>query len=83
MDELAASSNPPGGHQTERHDLQRLQDDLVVQFPHVPAAAIAEHVQQAAAQFSEAPIRDYIPVLVARNVHAALRNDAAPAPEPA
>ncbi len=76
-------------HATDRPDptdnehdvLQRLQDDLAARYPAVPAAVIADHVHRAAAQFDQAPIREYIPVLIARTVQAEL-GAPTPAPEP-
>ena len=57
------------------HHMQRLLDDLATRFPTVPPAVVAGHIRQAAEQFGDAPVRDFIPVLVARQVQARLAVD--------
>jgi hypothetical protein len=45
--------------------------DLGKRFPDVPDSVIAEHVHQAHARLTGAPVRDYVPVLVERQARLA------------
>jgi hypothetical protein len=59
----------------ESRGLQRLLDDLATRFPTVPPAQVADHIKQAAESYGDAPVREFIPVLVARQVQARLAGD--------
>lgn len=57
----------------DEHDvMRRLQDDLAARYPAIPATVIADHVHRAAARFDQAPVRDYLSVLITRAVRAEL-----------
>ena len=56
----------------ERSEIERLHEELLAQYPEVPPAEIAEHLQAAAREFDEVPIREFVPVLVARSAQARL-----------
>ena len=47
-------------------------------FPRVPSALVADPIRQVAEQFCDAAVRDFIPVLVARQVQARLAVDDQP-----
>lgn len=60
---------PPDG---EAQSIARVVESLVVAFPSVPEPYIRDCVQRIRAGFASAPIRTYIPILVARQARAAL-----------
>lgn len=60
----------------ERH-LVRITERLRMRFPHAPTEAIDSSVAYAYARFDDAPIRDYIPVLVERRAREQLQELAA------
>ena len=51
-----------------------LVDRLVHRFPHVPAPTIREIVDRACRGLADAPIRDFVPVLVERDALSELRS---------
>jgi hypothetical protein len=57
----------------EMRHVAALVDRLVARFPQVPADAIAAAVSSAHGQLVDAPIRDFVPVLVEREVLDSLR----------
>jgi hypothetical protein len=60
---------PPDG---EEQSIARVVEALVARFPAVPEPDIRDCVQHIRAGFANAPIRTYIPILVARQARAAL-----------
>lgn len=52
--------------------VDRLIETLVAAFPHVPESYVRGCVQDAVAMFVDAPIRTYLPILVARRARTAL-----------
>ena len=57
-------------------------DRLTSQFPSVPAEDIATRVSEVRSTFDEAPIRDFVPVIVEHDVKDQLREEGH-TPEPA
>ncbi|MEV8503709.1 three-helix bundle dimerization domain-containing protein [Actinoplanes sp. NPDC051475] len=47
----------------------RITEALRLRWPHLPAAVISHHVAEAFAAFGDATVRDFLPVLVEREVH--------------
>ena len=62
---------PPDG---EEQSIARVVESLVARFPAVPEPDIRDCVQHIRAGFANAPIRTYVPILVARQARAALIN---------
>jgi hypothetical protein len=62
---------PPDG---EEKSIARLLESLVAMFPAVPEPHVRDCVKHICAAFANAPIRTYIPILVARQARAALIN---------
>jgi hypothetical protein len=60
---------PPDG---EVQSIARVVESLVAAFPAVPESSIRDCVQHICVEFANAPIRTYIPILVARRARAAL-----------
>jgi hypothetical protein len=52
----------------DRQALAAVVESLRARFPAVPAAVVEEHVQQAAAGYADVTIRDFVAVLVERQV---------------
>jgi hypothetical protein len=61
--------SPPAG---EEQSIARVVESLVAMFPAVPEPAVRDCVKRIRAGFADAPIRTYIPILVARRARAAL-----------
>ena len=59
----------------EEQSIATVVETLVAAFPAVPEACIRDCVQHICAGFADAPIRTYIPILVARQARAALSDD--------
>jgi hypothetical protein len=59
----------------EARHLQAAEVELRNQFPNVPAQRVHEAVEAERKSFERAPIRDYVPLLVARDVRSLLRHD--------
>jgi hypothetical protein len=66
-----AEERPPDG---EEQSIARVVESLVTMFPAVPEPGIRVCVDHIRAGFANAPIRTYIPILVARQARAALSN---------
>ena len=64
-----AEERPPDG---EEQSIARVVESLVAMFPAVPEPAVRDCVKRIRAGFADAPIRTYIPILVARRARAAL-----------
>jgi hypothetical protein len=60
---------PPDG---EEQSIARVVESLVAAFPAVPEPRIRDCVAHICVEFADAPIRTYIPILVARRARAAL-----------
>ena len=58
----------------EELSIARVVTSLVAMFPAVPEPDIRDCVERIRAGFADAPIRTYIPILVARQARAALRS---------
>jgi hypothetical protein len=67
---------PPDG---EERLIARVVESLVAMFPAVPEPHIRDCVTHIRAGFATAPIRTYIPILVARRARAALINSSSTA----
>lgn len=50
------------------------------EFPEELEVTLSARVRQAFAEFEVAPVRDFVPILAARQVRSSLRGHAAPAP---
>jgi hypothetical protein len=58
----------------EEQSIARVLESLVAMFPAVPEPHVRDCVTRIRATFVNAPIRTYIPILVARQARAALSN---------
>jgi len=52
----------------ERQAIDQVIQALTTRFPEVPARSITERVRRAHDRFAGAPIRDFVPVLIEREV---------------
>ncbi len=59
--------------QEERRHLEVAESELTREFPTVPPQAIHEAIEDEARTFNGAPIRDFVPLLVRRDVRDQLR----------
>jgi hypothetical protein len=59
----------------EEQSIASVVESLVAAFPAVPEPCIRDCVQRICAGFADAPIRTYIPILVARQARAALTDE--------
>ncbi|MEV0289606.1 MULTISPECIES: three-helix bundle dimerization domain-containing protein [unclassified Kribbella] len=57
----------------EERAIGEVVDRLAKQFPGVPAAEVAQAVNQSRPEFEEVPIRDFVPLFVERGAKARLR----------
>jgi hypothetical protein len=70
---LGARSRPDGrSPDGEEQSIARVITSLVAMFPAVPESDVRDCVERIRAGFATAPIRTYIPILVARQARAAL-----------
>jgi hypothetical protein len=60
----------------ETRHLEAAEVELRNQFPNIPAQRVHEAIEAEHKSFERAPIRDYVPLLVARDVRAQLRQGA-------
>ena len=58
----------------EEQSIARVVESLIAMFPAVPEPGVRDCVEHILAGFANAPIRTYIPILVARQARAALSN---------
>jgi hypothetical protein len=71
MSDLGATPTPhPTGYESQA--IGRVIEALSARFPDVPAAVINDKVLQAREHFDKAPVREFVPVLVERQVRADL-----------
>jgi hypothetical protein len=77
-------TGPPGrgGPADEEQSIARVVELLLAAFPAVPEPAVRECVARLLERFADAPVRQYIPILVARRARAALAALPAPAGVP-
>jgi cell pole-organizing protein PopZ len=66
-------SSPQLTHADEEARLAAAESDLAHDFPHVDRDVIHDLVQRAYAHLMPAKVRDYLPLLVAREVRSSLR----------
>lgn len=57
----------------EQRHLQRVREDLQREFASLPADLVNERFAQLVADFDEAPVRTFVPVLVQRRARESLR----------
>jgi hypothetical protein len=57
----------------ERSALDRVRQSMQHRYPDVPAAAIAERIRKAHQRYDRARIRDFVPLLVERELAIQLR----------
>jgi hypothetical protein len=92
-EEPAASANPPAvdagsaQQQTQLVDaakeskaLEQTAERLAKLFPQVDSAHVRQLVREVSSAFQDAPVRDYVPVLVEREVKHRLREEVAHPP---
>jgi hypothetical protein len=60
-------------HPDEAHELRFVLERLRSDFPNVPAGAIESEVRDAIGAFERATVRNYVPLLVERDVRSHLR----------
>lgn len=60
--------------QDEAIQIAHVQDDLIREFPMLPAATVRSHVQQVERTYAGARVRSFIPVLVGRGARQRLRH---------
>ncbi len=58
----------------ETRQIQHVQEDLMREFAALPAALVAEQVNEVAQGFRQAPVRSFVPVLVRRGARERLRH---------
>jgi hypothetical protein len=61
----------------ESHAIAEVTARLVTRFPAVPAATVRATVKAAHREFTDRPVRDFVPVLVERQARQALTRHAA------
>jgi hypothetical protein len=57
----------------EALQLKHVQEDLLREFPDLPPEVVVSHVRSRSRVFQNAPVRNYVPVLVGRSARAELR----------
>jgi len=62
----------PDARASERHAIDQVIEALTTRFPDVPTRLITERVRRAYDRFTGAPVRDFVPVLVEREVRVGL-----------
>ena len=74
MSDNASPARPSGqaAASAERQAIDRVVEALRARCPGVPAEVIARKVGHAHDRFSDAPVREFVPVLVERQVRAEL-----------
>lgn len=60
-------------HADEQRHLQRIQEDLQREFASLPTEVVNRRFAQLVADFDEAPVRTFVPVLVQRRARESLR----------
>lgn len=61
--------------------IRRLASRLVREHDEVPPSLVREWIERASARFSDAPVQDFVPLLVEREVRASARNFTSTVPE--
>jgi len=58
----------------ENRLIEHVREDLVREFTSLPPAVVHEHVARVTKDFTQAPVRSYVPVLVRRGARDRLRH---------
>ena len=76
--EPAGQYSAAAGEATEARDIELVARRLIAEFtPALPADVVGDCLEQAVAEFTNAPVRRYVPLLVERRVRQLLRRAAA------